>query len=805
MVTDRLRRWEYILSREFAWHNLMPVLVVVGLLTVTPEMGIGQSQPLPDVDEVNKSPDAPVLSESTADESASATARQAPLEHFTPRNTGSNEISDYFVNDLFVSSDGRLFMITESWYQSYIDVYNGNSWEHMDVGSELPNRPTDIAEDSSGTIWVATLSGVYGYNASLSMVDSVNLGVLSNYSRTVTDLGVDGGGKLWIAHERELNRDGSLAKNGGISVYDPGKEELVAYSDTISADISQDLTVGRVQDIQLHSDGNMWVTVSSTDTTAGGIAVFSQSMDSAWTYRTSNGLPSNNAEDMVVDGQGRMWTCFTSSSSDTTIGAAYYDGSQWTAFTESNSPLTNSCKTIGVDSDGQIYYASSDSTMRYDGSSWSEATADIQGSSFIGISDIVVDFNGKTVFAQNEFTESGGIFMKDGSDWSYMSSTTDGGLFSHVTFGTSVDNDGNLWVSGFFGVGHYDGSSWTYYDDDDGLAYVYTWKVHAASNGTVWFGTSKPGISYLQNGDFQTMNKYETFFGESIFEDSKGNIWMGSYGGEKPGILRYDGSSFTRYDTAAGVIAPNVSSFAEDVNGDVIASTYSFAGWFQYAKFDRSEETWSAWNPAPAKIDFFHTEIASGPNNHIWVPGDSLYRWDGTQLDAYDYPGKYGLGARHVEVDPNGDLWLGTNGLYEFDGSEWTLHYEDATFFDISHGSNGNTWGGTYVSGVFKFDHGESTAIEDPKEQPGRIKLAQNYPNPFNPTTQIRFRLDQAADVNLSVYDLLGRKITTLVEGKHQAGQHQATFNAGELSSGVYIYRLKTDDYSRMRKMMLIK
>lgn len=88
---------------------------------------------------------------------------------------------------------------------------------------------------------------------------------------------------------------------------------------------------------------------------------------------------------------------------------------------------------------------------------------------------------------------------------------------------------------------------------------------------------------------------------------------------------------------------------------------------------------------------------------------------------------------------------------------------------------------------------------------PQQMKLGANYPNPFNPKTKIEFSLPQANDVKLTVYDVLGRRVAVLVDGKRQAGQHLVTFDASNLSSGVYIYRLKANGFSQSRKMLLVK
>ena len=88
---------------------------------------------------------------------------------------------------------------------------------------------------------------------------------------------------------------------------------------------------------------------------------------------------------------------------------------------------------------------------------------------------------------------------------------------------------------------------------------------------------------------------------------------------------------------------------------------------------------------------------------------------------------------------------------------------------------------------------------------PGRFELMGNYPNPFNPSTSIRFALPSSGPVRLSVYDALGREVTTLVNGMLPAGVHQVTWEAGSVASGVYLYRLEAGDVVQIRHMLLMK
>ena len=88
---------------------------------------------------------------------------------------------------------------------------------------------------------------------------------------------------------------------------------------------------------------------------------------------------------------------------------------------------------------------------------------------------------------------------------------------------------------------------------------------------------------------------------------------------------------------------------------------------------------------------------------------------------------------------------------------------------------------------------------------PVTYELSQNYPNPFNPTTTIRYQLPNDGMVTLKVYDILGAEVATLVNEEMVAGKHEVNFNASSLASGVYIYRINVNDYTNVKKMVLLK
>src|SRR6056297_317412 len=114
--------------------------------------------------------------------------------------------------------------------------------------------------------------------------------------------------------------------------------------------------------------------------------------------------------------------------------------------------------------------------------------------------------------------------------------------------------------------------------------------------------------------------------------------------------------------------------------------------------------------------------------------------------------------------------------------------------------------GGLSVNSSLSIIVNLSTSISDLEGGiPEKFSISQNYPNPFNPTTQIQYALPQASDVRLDVYNMIGQRVASLIDKRHTAVTHTATFDASSLSSGVYIYRIVAGDFTQTKKMLLIK
>ena len=143
-------------------------------------------------------------------------------------------------------------------------------------------------------------------------------------------------------------------------------------------------------------------------------------------------------------------------------------------------------------------------------------------------------------------------------------------------------------------------------------------------------------------------------------------------------------------------------------------------------------------------------------------------------------------------------VWTGTV-LFNDNGDSLRMWY--------SGGNNNATYPRIGYATAFFDPPDNITGLADTffGELPREYELKQNYPNPFNPSTMINYQLQIKNDVELSVYDLLGKKVATLVNQRQQAGYYQVEWDATGFASGVYYYRLEAGNFMQIRKMIYLK
>ena len=176
-----------------------------------------------------------------------------------------------------------------------------------------------------------------------------------------------------------------------------------------------------------------------------------------------------------------------------------------------------------------------------------------------------------------------------------------------------------------------------------------------------------------------------------------------------------------------------------------------------------------------------------------------------TNAVVYRGDGEGGLEPHTVYMAPNQRLTMGTPG--NFINRQYRTPLADYTgdgkmnFITVQRGD-----GNFRDTPVYMYEIEETAVSNEPVTSlPSDYSLKQNYPNPFNPSTIISYQLPVANDVRLDVFDMLGRRVATLVNSRMDAGTHEVQFDAANLASGVYMYRLQAGSFTQTKRLTLIK
>ncbi len=171
-----------------------------------------------------------------------------------------------------------------------------------------------------------------------------------------------------------------------------------------------------------------------------------------------------------------------------------------------------------------------------------------------------------------------------------------------------------------------------------------------------------------------------------------------------------------------------------------------------------------------------------------------------------------GIEALSLVANRNGDLFAGTHGAGVFRSTNAGLTWDslntglvDRNVWSLAIDSAGLLYAGA-ESGLVHRSVQSTTSVHIADDRlPHHFSLRQNYPNPFNPTTVISYELPVSSRVTLKIFNVLGQKVATLVNGEMKAGSHQAQWDARGLASGVYLYQLRSGNFLETRKLILLR
>ncbi|MGD0339551.1 MAG: T9SS type A sorting domain-containing protein [Bacteroidota bacterium] len=323
---------------------------------------------------------------------------------------------------------------------------------------------------------------------------------------------------------------------------------------------------------------------------------------------------------------------------------------------------------------------------------------------------------------------------------------------------------------------------------------------------------------------------YESFFSDlSTGSNYKAElmIWINYRGGANPGgsiqdTVEIGGRNWVVYYAlwdwnyiAYKLIVPtdSVSLDLKDFLRDALTRGYLFTSWYLH-NMEAGFEIWRN-GQGLATLEYSATVIpGSFTDNFAPTPFNLIYPSNSKVLTSWGIPFRW-----QTSVDANTDP---VEYIFHLFGSNMdttiTQLYDDSLYFDASNCLLPNTYYTWSVKATDGIDTTSSTSqrtFRTPKEAsgidqtdkiPGRYSLSQNYPNPFNPQTTISYSLPRASCVTLRIYDPTGREIATLINNERKAaGNYEVSFDATELSSGVYFYRLSTENFTEVKSMVLIK
>jgi ligand-binding sensor domain-containing protein len=355
----------------------------------------------------------------------------------------------------------------------------------------------------------------------------------------------------------------------------------------------------------------------------------------------------------------------------------------------------------------------------------------------------------------------------------------------------AVDHNGCLWVGTIDGLVFYNMDSWLIYTkDNSNLLENRIFSLTVDSTNRVWIGSSNGQIKVggLSIFDGITWTNFTTDNSDlpdsrilSIKIENENLAWLGTIGG----LVKFQKGEMKIYDSSNSKLH---SSYIGSID------------------IDKNGNKWIA-NRASA---FLFGDVDPG----------GLIMMEDTNMTVYDdeipdFP-SYFNSINTVCVDKNNNVWFGMERQVDenqisgsilgfYNNIEWNfyLRYFSDRITSIAFDKNNQIWIGTYA-GVVTSDTLTSINFNS-NSFPNEISLHQNFPNPFNPTTQIIYSTSKPGMVSLKIFDTTGREIETLVNEFDYPGNYLVKFDARDLSTGIYFYKLKINNIYKIKKMVLIK
>jgi hypothetical protein len=374
---------------------------------------------------------------------------------------------------------------------------------------------------------------------------------------------------------------------------------------------------------------------------------------------------------------------------------------------------------------------------------------DTTGAVWVNYFRILISANADTILAQtwtnsNWVDDSRGIATYDGNN--------------NLIQALEESWNGSAWVNSFLTTYSYDSNN------NDTLEVDQQW------SGTQWDNVYK--YTYTYDSNHNVLVEVDQLWLTSQWFDS--DRYTSTYSGNNLITYLAESSNFVSWSNAS------LDTYTYDGNNNRITDVYQLwngIGWQNSSKDTMgynsgnylTSDLYLLWNGANWDNTSLQTNTYDINNNRV----RTLYQdwnstsWDNTDQDSAGY-------------NSNGDI-----------------------SFDIFQGWSGTDW---VNETKYIYNYAGVTAVDNNLTTvPSHYYLSNNYPNPFNPTTNIKYSLSSGGFVTLKVYDIIGREVATLVNENQSSGNYTVRFDGSGLSSGVYLYQLKVNNFVSTKKLVLMK
>jgi uncharacterized delta-60 repeat protein len=679
--------------------------------------------------------------------------------------------------------------------QQWASRYNGaaNSWD----------EGTSIAVDASGNVYVTGFSVGSGTDFDYASIKYNSAGVQQWASRYNGPAGtVDQA--ISVAVDASGNVYAGGWSYGGASGYDyaaikynsTGTQQWASrYNGTGNAgDLGTAMTIDAAGNIYIagYSDG------SGTNSDYSTVKYNSAGVQQ-WASRYNGAVISEDrAASIAVDGSGNVYVTGISigTGTDYDYATAKYNSAgvqQWIQRYNGPANGLDQALSIAVDASGNVYVTG---YSEGSGTSYDFATVKYNSS---GLQQWAQRYNGPG----NNMDLAYSVTV-DASGNVYITGSSAGTGTGFGDFATIKYNSAGVqqWASRYNGPDNGWDESVSIAVDASGNVYV-----TGASPGT-GSGDDYATIKYNSAGVQQWAGRYNgpgnsTDRGASVKVDAAGNVYVTgrstgtgssdyatikySAAGSQQWVSRYNGpgNSIDQANSIAVDASGNVyvtgQSSGSGTGNDYATLKYNSTGVQQWA---------SRYNGTGNSLDEA-TSIAVDAAGNVYVSGQSIAAGTGDDYTTIKY-------------SPAGaQLWLQRyNGPANSGDQASQMVIDAAGNVYVTGGSEGNGTSTDYAT----IKYSQMVGIEPVlQEIPSSYSLEQNYPNPFNPNTIINFQIPAENNVKLTVFDITGREIVTLINENLKAGTYKADFDGGKYSTGVYFYKLTAGNFNETKKMLMIR